>query len=357
MLRKPLLFFLLCSLSNITAAAIGTSITPIGLNGYYSYAPSALQAQIQKQVAGKQYKEAIASLDQQLSRDPTNISLLYQKADIYSDIGQYDNAIDVLNKIVALKPDDQKAKDYIAKLNLLKEKIPHNEVGLGQYETYVSDIGHYWSITSLHYYRFTDKGTFGGRVNYGHRYGQSGEQYVLEAYPKSFNGNVTTNLTYGWSNTSQQVFPKYQYTIEPYLSLPKGIEISVGQRFIRDFGVNIYNNTESIGKYFSDYFIWFRPNHYSPSAKNYYEIGLKRFFTGLNYVSIRVGAGKYPDIGDLPPLNEIIILKAKNIGLDGQYGLSPFVYVKANVGYTDQTLPGGTKRKLTDAGLELDWRF
>ena len=87
---------------------------------------------------------------------------------------------------------------------------PKNEFGYDQDEAYVSDLKAYWSFSSLHYYRFTQAGIFGARVNYANKYAIAGEQYQLEAYPKIFPESLPgsyINLVFGLSNTSQQVYP------------------------------------------------------------------------------------------------------------------------------------------------------
>jgi YaiO family outer membrane protein len=234
---------------------------------------------------------------------------------------------------------------------------PLNEIGYDQDEAYVDDIGGYWSYSSLHYYRFTEAGIFGARVNYATRYGNGGEQYLLEAYPRLTQYSYLS-LTAGLSNTSQQVFPKYQYTVEPYFTLPYGLEISAGQRYARSFGTNIYTYTGSIGKSFSDYFAWFRPYHYTPKSSDYFEVGIRRFFCNeKTYVSLKAGTGKYPDIGDLPPLNDIIILSANSLSIDGQIPIQNNIFLKGQLGYVRQVYHSGNVREITDGSLGVTWQF
>jgi YaiO family outer membrane protein len=243
---------------------------------------------------------------------------------------------------------------------------PLNELGFDQDEAYVSDIGGYWSYSSIHYYRFTKYGVFGARVNYADRYANGGEQYQLEAYPKLvknfyFIVDSYIELTGAKSNTSQRVFPQYQYSIEPYLTLPNDYEVSFGQRYSRGYGVNIYTYTGSIGKYLDDgkYFLWFRPYHFTPKSVDYFEVGARRFFNDeqTSFITVRGGIGRMPDIGDVPPLNQIIILQEDNLSVDGQIPLRKDIFFKAGLGYSRQGYSFGHVRHVTDGSVGIFWQF
>lgn len=232
-----------------------------------------------------------------------------------------------------------------------------NEIGIGQEEDYVSDLGGYWSYSTLNYYRFTDKGTYGGRINYANRYANGGEQYQLEAYPK-FTDNLYATLTVALSNTSQRVFPHYQYVVEPYYAFKNGFVVSLGQRYARTFDVNIYTYTGSVGHEVGNYFIWVRPYHYTPKSTNYVEVGVRRTFEDENkYLSLTIGGGRTPDIGDLPPLNQIITLSAKALNLSGQLPLSKAIFLRGNVGYIKQDYQTGNERNIKQGSIGLIWRF
>lgn len=233
-----------------------------------------------------------------------------------------------------------------------------NQIGVSQEEDYVNDLESYWSFSSLYYYRRTDRGIVGARVNYANKYNIGGEQYQIEAYPV-LTPNIYTALTVAISNTSQQVYPKYQYLIEPYFNLPYGFEVSVGQRFVRSFDTNIYTYTGSIGKNIGQYFIWFRPYHYTPKSSDYFEAGIKRYFECLDntYVSFKMGMGRAPDIGDVPPLNQITNISTKMIGIDGQFHVTKSMLVHLGAGYTKQVFLSGHVREITNGSVNLIWQF
>lgn len=233
-----------------------------------------------------------------------------------------------------------------------------NKIGLSQEEDYVSDLGSNWSFSSLYYYRQTNRGVIGARLNYANKYSIGGEQFQVEAYP-TITPKIYTALTFAVSNTSQRVFPKYQYLIEPYFSLPNGFEVSAGQRFIRSYGVNIYTYTGSIGKTIKNYFVWFRPYHYTPHSSDFFEVGIKRYADCLEdtYISLKLGTGKVPDIGDLPPLNQITTIRANTISVDGQFHATKEMLIQLGVGYARDVYPAGTVREITNGSVNLIWQF
>jgi len=233
-----------------------------------------------------------------------------------------------------------------------------NEIGISQEEDWISDLKEYWSFSSLYYYRHTCRGIFGARFNYANKYFIGGEQYVLEAYPY-LTKDIYLAATFGLSNTSQQVFPKYQYLIEPYFNLGNGFEASAGQRFIRSFNVNIYTYTASIGKTIGSYFIWFRPYHYTPQSVDFFEAGIKRFFGDSTdtYILLKAGIGKTPDIGDVPPLNQITIISTNSVTIDGQFPIAKGIFLNVGAGYARQVYPSGHVREDTNGSVNVIWRF
>ena len=303
----------------------------------------------------KYYKDEL--IQAKLDKHPMNVDLLYQQASLYADEERYRESLDVLDEILSLEPQNSKALILMQKIEIILLKIPRNEIGFSQDEYYVSDIKSYWSYSALHYYRFTNYGTFGGRVIQANRYGEAGTQTLLEAYPR-INESIHAELLFGLSNTSQRVFPHYQYSLEPYLKLPNNLEMSLGFRGINSFNTNIYTYTGSIGAYLGDFFIWARPYHYTPKSADYYELGMRKYFSDENHlISFKVGAGRTPDIGDLPPFNQIIIYQVKAIAFDGQFSLDKETFLRGRIGCTREILPSGTVRNLINGGAEILYRF
>lgn len=232
----------------------------------------------------------------------------------------------------------------------------NNELSVGYNQAYVSDLDSYWYYSSLRYSHSTNNGTYSAFLNSAKRYGKTGFQYKIEAFPQ-FTKNIRAQFNFAYSGSSQQVFPKYQYIIEPYLFLPHNFEISLGHRYLRSLEVNIYTYTGSLGYYFGSYYLWFRPYHYTPKSTNFYECGIGKSFYNDAYLSLKLASGKIPDIADLPPLNQIIILRTNLIGISGKVPLTKNVLVQAGANYMKNQFNTGKTRRVTDGSIALLWRF
>lgn len=235
-----------------------------------------------------------------------------------------------------------------------------NEVGIDGAVSHVSDLSAYWTYGSLHYYRLTKTGTYGGRVNTAHRFGTTALQYQAEAYPEFANGMYAA-LVLGYANQTQTLFPSYQYRGELYMPLASGYEASLGQGgqfFPRFSNINIYLFTGSLGKYMGNYFLWLRPYYFTPQSNLLCEIGLRRTFDDPNtYISIRASSGHLPDIGDLPPLSNLVTLSETAIGVSGQFPIGNNYYLKPDISYEHQVYPSSHIRNIATAFLGIFVRF
>jgi YaiO family outer membrane protein len=343
------------STSSLAAADLLT-----GVNLPHTVISQAQSMMIEQNLLQNKNRAAIAYIDSELKKDPSNTNLLYKKAVICADIEQYDKALAALDQIAILQPGNEEALKLRIKIEKIILSQPRNELGLNVDEAYVSDVGGYWTYSTLHYYRFTQRGTFGARINYAKRYGTTGEQYQLEAYPTfpSVPYLQYIRLSAAYANFTQILFPNYQYAIEPYFNLPKNFEFSLGFSGLRSIGVNIYTYTGSLAYYWGNNYLWFRPYHYTPKSSDFFELGVRHYFEDKNtFISVKGGIGKAPDILDLAPLNQIIVLDQNLIAINGQFAMQKNLYLQAGAGYLRQVFPSGKVRNITDGSLGIIWQF
>ena len=361
--RSLILSFSVACLFGLTAKisiAGPISVAPY-VSGYHKDVSPALELLIEQNIAQRKYKETLDLLDADLKKDPKNLALMYKKVEIYTDIEQYNKAIDILNQISKIRPNDPETVKLRTEIDKEKQAEPHNELGFDEDIAYASDLHSYWQYSSLYYYRYTDLGNFGGRVNYAKRYGTTGEQYQLEAYPKLFSGAYAAiNLAY--ANSTQILYPSFQYGVEAYFDVSHGIEFSLGQatkKFVRFSNQKIYTYTGSLGKYMGNYFLWFRPSYFQPKATWYYEVGVRREFDNPHsYLTVKVAAGRLPDIGDLPPFDQMVLVSQQGLNIAGEFPLMKKLFLKLGVGYTHQIFhPSETVRNITDGSVGLDCIF
>lgn len=350
------IFFFVVASANTYAISQASQLRTVTLYPNNNFA--AQQRLVNHYYSQKKYKESVQQIDEILKYKPNDIELLTKKAGIYADMELYTQAITILDYVIKLDPQNTKALKLREKLLGLQALQPKNQMGIDVNEARVNgNLNAWWQYASVHYYRFTDKGSFGGRINYANRYGTTGEQYQLEAYPKLFNlGSLS--LSYAYANSTQILFPTLQYTIEPYFKLPANFEASIGVRNLRSVGVNIYDTTGSLGLYLGNNYIWLREFHFTPHASDLLEAGWTKYFDRkYTLITLKGSMGRAPDIADLAPLNQIIVLNMYGVGISGQTSLGESLIGKIATGYIHQRFPAGSTRDFFDATVGIYWQF
>lgn len=152
-----------------------------------------------------------------------------------------------------------------------------------------------WQYFSMEYQFKESFATFIPRVNFANRFTNSELQFETDAYVM-FSGKTYLYLNTGFA--TGKVFPKTRAGIELYQNIPNEIELSAGYRYLyfSPNKVNIF--TGSVGYYFSDYWISFRPffiNEPESENKSTFTVIARRYFADAeNYLTLRAGFGSYP---------------------------------------------------------------
>lgn len=351
-----MVFIVFCLFLHATFAGPAADSKAIEFNTYHTDVTPGLSNLINQMIEKKKYHDVLIKIDDELEKDPKNVTLLYKKAALDADLEHWKSGIATLDELLRYQPTNEIAIQLKKNLEVFKQKEPHNEIGFDQDMAHVSDLNAYWQYNSLHYYRLTDVGNFGGRINYAHRYGTTGKQFQIELFPQ-FSDHIYANLILGYANTTQILFPNLQYRIDGYYNTTHGVELSLGQggqKYLRFSNQKIFLYTGSLGKYQGNFYVWFRPYHYTPKSTEYYEVGVRRYFSDANnYVGAVIGAGKLPDIGDLPPIDQMIVINQKGIGINSQFSLSKSFFIKLAAGYVKQLYPNSINREITDVNIGL----
>ena len=161
-----------------------------------------------------------------------------------------------------------------------------------------------WHLTALSLGRRTARGSIIGRVTYAHRFGTSGGQVELDAYPR-LSANTYAYLSVGYSPSS--IFPTWRSGGELFITLPDSWETSAGYRQLRFDGVPITLFTAAVGKYVGNYWFSLRPfvRQADAGISASANITARRYFEdGDHYLGARVGYGRTPpDQGTPDPLS------------------------------------------------------
>ncbi len=166
------------------------------------------------------YVKALEYCDLAMKKDPTSEAFLFKKARILHSSEKDEEAVATLEKLIQKNPAHSEA---LKKLQEYRLDLLRNTIRL----TYTLDYfdkafgRHPWHITALSYGRKTKLGSVIARINLANRFGNTGFQGEMDAYPKISENNYCY-LNYGFSQSS--VFPKNRLGLEWYHNFPKSFE-------------------------------------------------------------------------------------------------------------------------------------
>lgn len=200
-----------------------------------------------------------------------------------------------------------------------------------------------WQFASGEYQIKESFGAFIPRINFANRFSNSEFQFEADAYV------LFTTKTYFYFNTGfaeGKVFPKSRAGIELYHVFPFDVELSVGYRYLyfSPNKVNIY--TGSLGYYFDDYWLSFRPffvNDLNNGNKSTFTfIGRRYFVDSENYLTLRFGFGSYPVSGNTQA--DFFRNDSKFIGVDYQFYIFDKTTIQLGFLYENEELNINTSR-------------
>jgi YaiO family outer membrane protein len=266
-----------------------------------------------------QYKRAIEILDKGLGYNPESETLLLLKAKINYSNDNYLDAEKTVNTLLSINPKNTDARALSIKIN---DFISKNAIGVTyNFSHFDKQFSDNWHIIALSYKRITPIGSVILRGNYASKFGRSGTQLELEAYPK-LSKILYLYVGAGYSK-DVGIFPKYRTGVSLNANLPHSFEAEIGYRQLY-FTNNIFLYTASVGKYYKDY--WFNLRTYiTPDSKNIsqsYTATIRYYTKSANdYFAFQIGRGISPEdyLNNLLQ-NETFKLKTFKIG--GEYDFS-----------------------------------
>ena len=240
-----------------------------------------------------QNEEALRVVNRGLSSHPKSTDLLLLKAKIFNASKRYTEANEQLNELLAVDPKNSGARELV---NSIREQVGGNEVGVTyNWMHFDKQFADDWHIVGLSYKRRTSIGSFIFRTNLANKFGSSGTQFELEAYPR-LSKIFYMYLGTGYSN-SEGLFPKFRTGASLYANLPASFEAELGYRQLK-FTENVWMYTASVGKYYKNF--WFNARTYlTPGDSNisHSYAGTVRYYTkgADDYFGFIVGTGISPE--------------------------------------------------------------
>ena len=249
-----------------------------------------------------------------LEHIPDNQDLLYLKASAEDSIGNKEEALHTLKKVIDEGSANEKFQTYFSNLKLLMHK---NRIGVRTSLDAYSDLFDPMQYYQLRYVRNTKFGSIHAKINASNRFNTIGTQLEVDLYPRIADG-FYAYASFGWSDSS--IYPEIRYGAELYKSLPLSLELSLGMRALKfSETTNIY--TGSLGWYFGNNYLNLR-TYVTPGDAGTSKSGSLTFRIyrkdADNYFTVQGGAGFSPD-NYLYDFNDsqskVITLKTQNFNL------------------------------------------
>jgi YaiO family outer membrane protein len=222
-----------------------------------------------------------------------------------------------------------------------------------------------WHVTSLQYQRDGSWGTAIAKVNAGQLIPSSGKlfdpgaiQYEADFYPLLGKGYYAY-LNYGFSDG--ELFPQHRAGLELFKTFPRGIEVSLGGRYLYFNELNdVLVYTGSFSKYHKSWWFSARP-YISVINEEWFQsyfLFARKYSTQYNYVGGMVGYGLSPDyIPNMSGTYEIYNLNSYQARFDIQHRIAPHFLLRSLTGYAyDQYLPKEYRHRF-NAQIYLAYMF
>lgn len=285
------------------------------------------------------YERAISLSDSGLKDRPKSEPLLTNKAQSQVGLLDYPEALTTVDSALQIHPDNKELQQL--QLFLLNQLIAEGlAAGVGL--DYFTRVNSPWLNGLLQYGKFTDVGMMIGRVNYARRFGDQGLQFEIDAYPQLGKGRYLY-LNVGYSPSA--LFPTWRFGGEYFSMLgDTRLEGSLGFRHLIFSDTNqVTMYTGSLGYYFGDNFIQFRPFLIDQPQGwgSSYNFLYRHFMSGMgDYLQATAGFGFVPDErilnigGVIGP--DLYTLRSQYLGFAYQKLLNEQAYVRADLTLTNQ---------------------
>ena len=251
------------------------------------------------------YAQALDRVNYGLQIYPNDKDYLIKKARILRNLGQSDEAQDLINQLLAQYPNDEGVRQfYSGAMRLIKL----NGVSAGYtYNSYNLPRPRVWQMFSGKYYKSNDRGTLIGGLNYGlitsdttALRDRSGIQFEISAYPVFEAKKRYFFVSYAFSPSP--VFARHRLSAHIYQ------EFIPTWEFVGGFAYSYYRNDQDtvnviildagINKYWDKLMLGFSmmvvPSQIKLS-QGYTVTARKIFDRPDNYVQVSASAGVYPE--------------------------------------------------------------
>ena len=306
----------------------------------------------------RQTNKAMKLSERFIEQHPEEADLYYTKAIIHQSWYEKKKALATLDTAIAL---DTANTDLLDLRKDIEENMLLNYVAayVG-YDAFFNNINDAYGLTRVtaEYFRKIRRHSAIARLSFADRFGKQGIQFELDGYA------VINDLFYVYLNggiSNEFLFPKYRWSVEPFVNLPLNFEASIGIRYMGYTGTNVTIYTGSIGNYPGNW--WFSIRPFISSGDNgiaqSYVFRARRFFLSrFTFLELSLGGGANPDNSYLDQVyKQLYDSRSYNAGLTYQQSLSKHFYIKAWVLYEHYSPKQIPDFQILSLNGGLWWRF
>jgi YaiO family outer membrane protein len=324
----------------------------------------AISAAIDIEYWSGNYEKALELADKDLTKYPNDKDLLLRKAQILMAMGREKEAQEILAALLQQNP-------YNYQVNMLLsayKKYRNRLIVEHTLDVYSKPNGYAWQSASFQYQREAKWGTWVGKINVAslvisqkNTSSNNNIQFEADAYPK-LTSNSYMYLNYGYS--PGELFPTHRAGAEYFYSFRNGWEASAGGRYLY-FENGIIKHTiiatGSIGKYFSNNWLSFRPYiiFNNENISQSYYLFYRHYLSNVNnYLGCALGFGISPDeafnkSGNVYQTN----VNSYRLRLDFQHELGKRFILRVMLGNTLEEYAPTYYHYRFDSNIYLAWLF
>jgi YaiO family outer membrane protein len=301
----------------------------------------AIDALVDVELWDKQPLRALEMVNQGLTSYPRDEELLLKKARALNGLGRDEEALVVLLRLEDMNPS---RTEIVSLMESIKARSVLNGVGASYGFDGFSDVYDAMNYAAFQVSRQTPYGSIFARLNYTSRFNLHGTQVEAELYPR-LGAGMYAYLNYGFSQST--LFPKHRLGAEIYTKLPASLEGSIGLRhFFFDASSKVTMYTGTLGYYFGNYWVSFRPFFIPKTTgiSNSASLTMRRYIGDADsYVSLRAGAGFSADTRLMQSSTgfmgqEVFYLKSQTIGVGWQQSIGAASLCVTTFDITNQEL-------------------
>ncbi len=297
-------------------------------------------------------EEAVRLCDEGLTDDPDEAELLYRKFRALRKLGREQDALEAARLASAASPEDRKLYRTVKRLEADDMK---NKLAVWyRYEHFDQTLDP-WHETGVQVSHKFQWGTLIGRVTQAWRFGDSGQQFEVDAYPK-LPHRFYLYLNAGVSGSN--LFPDYRYGAELYKNFDGGWEASAGLFRLHFNSSTGKLYTASVGKYWKNYWFSLRPtlSDRDPGDSLSWRFSARRYFGDAeDYVGLSIGTGSRPEQNFLTGVENQ--LNSGRFQVEAQRRIIGRWIVKASAGLNEQEFLSTGPRDSWFVRAGMEWWF